>query len=292
VVKVEFLTLKNEIYFQILLSSIGDCKNEIYEKKAKEYKAINKPMASAFFKLHPSQNLQSFEKDLEKMSLKVTDFVENKRKIISKDSIASFSLTKVPFYDIVIHKDPLEATFFKKKIKIIEEYLPRTHDQSTILNKIQFHELIEALPPVLRHCHWHLMYATMKHGTCFEVLFKLVGDYDFPNLLVIKDWKGNVFGAYFNEGWKRNKLFYGAGETFLYTFKKEDDLQVFSWTKKNDYFLVTNGDSGICIGTGDYFGLYIHPDLTKGYSYPSDTFDNDFLTDGKDFSIERLEVFF
>lgn len=292
------MALKGEYYLQILLSSIGDCKNEIYVKKVKEYKALKKAMASAFFKLSKNEKLTPFLKDLSSISSRINSFIENQKKLLSQEN--PFSSTKIPFYDIVRHKDmsciekspKISADIPIEKKPVPEEYLPRTTDISTILNKEKFHDLVNALPSVLRLCHWHLIYATMTHGTCFEVLFRLAGDYDYPNLLVIKDWKGNVFGAYFNEGWKRKKLFYGAGETFLYTFKTGDDLKVFSWTKRNNYFLLTNGENGICIGAGDYFGLYIHPDLTKGYSYPCETFDNDFLTDNKDFWIERLEVNF
>lgn len=106
------------------------------------------------------------------------------------------------------------------------------------------------MPPVLKLCHWNLSYATTKHGTCFDVLFRLVGNLETPNLLVIRDYEKNVFGAYFNEGWKRRKLFYGTGETFLFTFKKGETLTKYSWTHQNNFFLLTNGECGICIGSG------------------------------------------
>ena len=315
IVKVEFQNIKpDELHLQVLLNSVGDCKNDIYIKKVKEYKSLNKAMASAFFKIEASENFKSPKASLGEISAKLNDFIDAKRKNLDKMENHSFSLTKIYFYDIInskegsfleihqhnhhhenqekphhLHENLEKKLDFKKKIPP-EEYLPRTDDISTILNKIQFHELIESLPPVLRICNWHLIYATMKHGSCFEVLFRLLGDFDYPNILVVRDWKGNIFGAYFNEGWKRKKLFYGAGESFLYTFKTTEDIKVYSWTKKNNYFLLTNGEMGICVGAGDYFGLYIYPDLTRGYSYPSETFDNDFLTDEKDFFIERLEV--
>lgn len=318
----EFLKIKEEIYLQILLNAIGECKNEIYKKKVIEYKSLNKPMASAFFKFQPNEEMPpSLFNDLSVLNTKINNYINEKKKHILLE--IAFSVTKIPFYDIIAQKESSflevcqtknEESLLKKshseevkmtepilpipapkkvisKKEIPEEYLPRTKDKSTILNKDQFHDLINALPPILKLCNWHMIYANMTHGTCFEVLFRLVGDYDFPNLLVIKDWKGNVFGAYFNEGWKRRKLFYGAGETFLFTFRTGNELQVYSWTKKNNYFLLTNGEAGICIGAGDYFGLYIYPDLTRGYSFPSETFDNDFLTAEKDFSIARLEVF-
>ena len=289
IVKVEFQQIKsNELFLQVLLNSVGDCKNDIYNKKVKEYKSLNKAMASAFFKIQNLENFKPFLNKLSVVSAKLNSFIDSKRKALTSMEGPTFSFTKIPFYDIISQKDGSfleiqhetgvkKSEFMKKKLP--EEYLPKTKDISTILNKLQFHDLIQSLPPVLRICNWHLIYATMKDGSCFEVLFRLIGEYDYPNILVIKDWKGNIFGAYFNEGWKRKRLFYGAGETFLYTFKTTENIKVFSWTRKNNYFMLTNGENGICVGTGDYFGLYIHPDLTRGYSFPSETFDNDFLTD-------------
>lgn len=337
VVNCGIISIKEEIYLEVLMNSIGDCKNEIYSNKVKEYKTLNKPMACAFFKFFPRGKKNNLFDDLELLTDKINTYLDEKRARIVIE--IPFSLTKIPFYDIIaqkeissigsyLHKkeqqilekkeeeqknDIITKEINKKEEKIVpeeeknikkpqekvsvpqkiippDEYLPRSKEKSTILNPDQFHKLIFALPPVLKLCNWNLVYANMTHGTCFEVLFRLVGDFDYPNLLVIKDWKGNVFGAYFNEGWKRKKLFYGAGETFLYTFKNTNDLTVYSWTKRNNYFLLTNGECGICIGAGEYYGLYIYPDLTRGYSFPSETFNNDFLTNEKDFSIARLEV--
>lgn len=95
-----------------------------------------------------------------------------------------------------------------------------------------------------------LSYATVIHGTSFEVLFRLLGNLKVPNLLVLRDYDKNVFGAFFSEGWKRKELFYGTGETFLFTFKTTQELTRYKWTEQNNYFLLTNGESGICIGAG------------------------------------------
>lgn len=301
IVKVEFQQIKStDLFIHIFLNCVGECKNEIYTNKVKEYKEQKKSMAAVFFRLLNTEKIKPLIADLSLMSEKMNAFIEAKRKSLVTIEGAPFSLTKVPFYDIVsqpegdssqLISDPKSKKLdFKKKPP--EEFLPKTKDQSTILSQVQFHSLIESLPPVLRICNWHLIYATMKHGSCFEVLFRLIGEYDYPNILVIRDWDGNVFGAYFNEGWKRRKLFYGAGETFLFTFKTTEEIKVFSWTRKNNYFMLTNGENGICVGAGEYFGLYVYPDLTRGYSFPSETFDNDMLTDKRDFHIQRLEVFY
>ena len=267
IVKAEFLLIKNEFFCEIFLSSIGECKNEIYIKKVKEYKSLNKAMASVFFKLPQNEKLSSYIASLPEISMKISNFFETKRNLFCLENISSSS-TKIPFYDIIyqniydsnlkttkslnlsnskktlIHEnsssspkdepgslniktinptiknedhqkdEPVGSLNIKTinssmkneeppkdeqgsfniktinppiKNEVPEEYLPRTQDISTILNKTQFNDLVKALPPILRLCNWDLKYATMKHGSCFEVLFRLVGDCDYPNILVIKD---------------------------------------------------------------------------------------------------------
>lgn len=63
------------------------------------------------------------------------------------------------------------------------------------------------------------------------------------------------------------------------------------WTRKDRFFMHSQ-DEGLCLGAGEHYGLFIHNDLTKGYSFPSETYNNDFLTDMKDFEIDTLEVHF
>ena len=72
---------------------------------------------------------------------------------------------------------------------------------------------------------------------------------NLPNVLVIKDLEGNIFGGFCNESWRKKSLFYGTGETFLFTFKKSEKITVYYWTHKNNYFM-HSGTEGLCLGTG------------------------------------------
>jgi hypothetical protein len=47
--------------------------------------------------------------------------------------------------------------------------------------------------------------------------------YDMVNrypgtIIIIQDTQGNVFGAYASAPWKKNKYFYGTGESFMFSF--------------------------------------------------------------------------
>ena len=48
--------------------------------------------------------------------------------------------------------------------------------------------------------------------------------------------------------------------------------------------------NNIFLSLSEYYGIYISPDLTQGYTYPCETFDNDFLTPKKDFLVDDIEV--
>ena len=62
---------------------------------------------------------------------------------------------------------------------------------------------------------------------------------------------------------------------FIFTFK--NDLQapeVYKWTTKNEFFVYTEKQSGIGIGMGLKYGLFIKNTMDKGSSAPTLTFGN------------------
>lgn len=48
--------------------------------------------------------------------------------------------------------------------------------------------------------------------------------------------------------------------------------------------------TGIAIGCGPRYGLYIHFELTSGYSSKCDTFENEILSSEAEFQLEFIEV--
>lgn len=57
---------------------------------------------------------------------------------------------------------------------------------------------------------------------------------------------------------------------------------------KNDYMIYS--DSNFLAVGGGQFGLWIHSDLTHGYTESSDTFDNPLLTSNNSFECIGLEI--
>ena len=101
IVKVELEQIKaNELFLHVFLNCIGECKNEIYNKKVKEYKEQNKSMASAFFRILNSDAFKPFLSDLPSVAAKLNSFLEAKRKNLALIEGPPSSLTRIPFSTI------------------------------------------------------------------------------------------------------------------------------------------------------------------------------------------------
>ena len=62
-----------------------------------------------------------------------------------------------------------------------------------------------------------------------------------PNIIVMRDFDNYIFGVFCSDPLKQNQLFYGSGETFLFTFKDTIEISPFKWTNKyNSDFVHSN----------------------------------------------------
>jgi hypothetical protein len=62
---------------------------------------------------------------------------------------------------------------------------------------------------------------------------------------------------------------------FIFTFKNDMDFpEVYKWTTKNEFFVYVEKDSGIGIGMGVKYGLFLKNTIDKGSSAASFTFGN------------------
>lgn len=148
-------------------------------------------------------------------------------------------------------------------------------------------QLCQHLPARAEGYTWSLLYSTSKHGFSLKSLYREMAKIDSPILMVIQDTKGSVFGALTSCPIKTSDLFYGTGESFLFTF--DPDFARFPWTGDNMYFIKGNSDS-LVIGAGDgMFGLWLDEDICHGRSQPCNTFANPRLSKEEDFVVKALE---
>jgi len=146
------------------------------------------------------------------------------------------------------------------------------------------------LPNLLQEAtKWNLMYSMDQHGARLSTLYSLIENQG-PCVIVLKNSKHEVFGAFVSEPFKLDhKGFFGTPECFLwkadkYQFKK------FNATNLNQYFMLAD-PTFIAMGGGNgNFGFYLDEDIHYGYSSFCDTFENETLTENKEFEIYGCEV--
>lgn len=80
---------------------------------------------------------------------------------------------------------------------------------------------------------------------------------------------------------------------FSFLWKKDkntSDITVYPWTSSNDYLIYSTSEF-IAMGGGQgRFGLWLHSDLTHGYTEPCATFNNPCLTSNPAFTCLGMEV--
>jgi len=125
-------------------------------------------------------------------------------------------------------------------------------------------------------------------------------------VLAIRDTNNNVFGAFVNEPLHICSHYYGSGECFLWKTvqrrlpvppsatdgdaSKYDDLhpdlaiEVYRWTGKNDYMVLSESDY-LSVGGGDgRYGLWVDEKLDKGLSAKCPAFHNEVLCNAQESS--------
>jgi len=159
-------------------------------------------------------------------------------------------------------------------------------DKSSLVTPRILRQLWMLLPPEQRVKHWALAYS-LAQGANLGTLFHSCQDMG-PNLMIIQDTKGAMFGVYSPEPYSpQHKLYYGRGHCFVYRINDptgSEEVVAYSWSRANRYFLssslhyigVGGGDSGENVPSSESTGYALHLDsnLCTGRSSPCVTFDN------------------
>eukprot|EP00812_Abedinium_dasypus_P015661 NODE_930_length_1307_cov_180.139776.p1 GENE.NODE_930_length_1307_cov_180.139776~~NODE_930_length_1307_cov_180.139776.p1 ORF type:complete len:354 (-),score=106.21 NODE_930_length_1307_cov_180.139776:228-1289(-) len=93
---------------------------------------------------------------------------------------------------------------------------PRRHvpSFSPLLSRRVVEELQSLLPTSLRFLEWELAYSPRVHGTSMRTFYRRqLG----PNILIVRDSGGGIFGGFAPEAWRPAKGSYGLGESFVFT---------------------------------------------------------------------------
>uniref|UniRef100_A0A7S4LZZ8 TLDc domain-containing protein n=1 Tax=Guillardia theta TaxID=55529 RepID=A0A7S4LZZ8_GUITH len=140
---------------------------------------------------------------------------------------------------------------------------------------------------------WELLYSTTLHGISLETFFRRTG-WRAPTLLLLRDSKRAVFGAFCSAPWEAHSTFFGTGESFVFRTvengKGDKSVRVFRWSGKNSYFQLARRGEGIAIGAGKNNAIRLDPDFLHGSSGLCETFDSPGLASSNQFECVFLEV--
>jgi len=169
-------------------------------------------------------------------------------------------------------------------------FLPKLNVESEILNEQLLKELHCRLPYYHQFSNWKRLYSLSKDGCALKTLINKTQE-NQNTILIVKDDENNIFGAYASEAFELSGNFYGTGETFLFSFFKDNRIHVYNSTGINENYIYGD-EKQIAFGcSDDYFSLTLENDLYDGYSRMTQTYKNQRLNGNKDkFIIIKLEV--
>jgi TLD len=148
-------------------------------------------------------------------------------------------------------------------------------------------QLLPALPFRLKCRNWVLRYASYVDGANLNTFYSKLADQG-PSVLVIKDAKNYVFGAFVSQSWTRSENnYFGTGETFVFSILPH--FAVYPWSSKNVFFALGKYDC-IALGGGNNFAIWLDSTLQRGNSMACETFNNPQLSSQPDFQCYGVEV--
>jgi Na+/glutamate symporter len=107
-------------------------------------------------------------------------------------------------------------------------------------------------------------------------------------IILIEDSWGYVFGAYLSHPLKVTPEYYGTGENFVFALLPQPSK--YSWTGRNEYFVLSNFQQLVIGGGGNGYAIQLDDELNTGVSAMSETFMNPTLSSNEYFKCLNVEV--
>lgn len=165
------------------------------------------------------------------------------------------------------------------------------HFQPILTNGVDVQWVVSLAPEARHNERWTLLYSTANDGISLNTLFRAnqSAGGSGPALMLIRDDKGGVFGAYTSDRWRREKIgrCYGNGEAFVFSVAPQRVR--YSWTQAN-YLFQSGSSASLSLGGGSHFAIWLDGDLHNGTSGTCETFGSPCLSSAPEFRIEQLEV--
>jgi hypothetical protein len=170
--------------------------------------------------------------------------------------------------------------------------LPPMSEPSGLMDDDHVRALAAEVPSRYRQCSWELAYSSRRDGISLHTLLRR-GRGRAPTVLVVRDMRRHVFGAYCSEPWRVAPRYFGTGETFVFQLSPRAAAWHWWWRKmghtQNDFFQW--GEKGaIAVGGAGGYALWLDEELARGLSRGSTTFGNDSLASGEEFAVGAVEL--
>lgn len=158
---------------------------------------------------------------------------------------------------------------------------------SSILTERHVQFLWTHLPMYLTCNEMELVYDTRRHGWNMLSFFSCL-DGKGPSILVVKDTRDNVFGAFCSASWKASREVFGNGRSFVFSLRPQ--MSVHAWSGRENSFMYTRQDAVFVGGGKKGIALCLQLDEMRGFTQPCDTFDSPSLAERESFQCENIEV--
>mmetsp|Transcript_89204 Transcript_89204/g.195522 ORF Transcript_89204/g.195522 Transcript_89204/m.195522 type:complete len:510 (-) Transcript_89204:177-1706(-) len=100
----------------------------------------------------------------------------------------------------------------------VDPRLPCTALTRPIFTSFVASQVRDLLPCHLRYSDWELVYSPSVHGTSMNTFYRCQGG---PNVIVVRDAAGHIFGGFANAPWRATTTGYGVGEAFVFAVVPE-----------------------------------------------------------------------
>jgi len=129
------------------------------------------------------------------------------------------------------------------------------------------------------------------HGISMMTFIENVSGEDVT-LMIVEDSLGYKFGSFVFDEWRHKKNFYGSGESFVYTFRDKEEVDVYYGTGNNSMYQYCDRT---CVGVGGdkregRFALYLGDDFYRGSSTKTSCFENQVLSSKPEFLCVEMEI--
>lgn len=134
-------------------------------------------------------------------------------------------MTNIPFFDIIQQslKPDKEDIDNKEQNKIIRQsaILGTMTETSGIITEEHFCNLAKGFPMLYKLYNWEKAYSIRRDGSAFSTFLKKTRGVE-PAIMLIKEYKGNILGAFLVDAIESGKT--GRGEMFIFTFRGESKV--------------------------------------------------------------------